>query len=288
MFLNNRYHDPSLGVFISVDPLVQMTGEPYIYASGNPTTLSDPTGLCPFEGCWEAFDAYLRGLADATTHVQQQDEHEPGRPLPLQAVIATAESYAQWSLHQNSPGYDCFPRACGQAPRLVRNIDLQHDVDWSTAGSLAFGIGAFTPCSVYCAWIATGFAAHSAYESCGDGLTTACAWDTAGLAVSGVGAAAQSTRRVATSAAARLGSATDAAKDGLEVSVESSSFWARAMGASDELLVVGPRPQATRAYILSAATYYSRSVAGQAQAVGRIATVADLAFMSRTFWVLAG
>jgi RHS repeat-associated protein len=44
-YLNNRYHDPALGVFISVDPLVGATGEPYLYASGNPTTLSDPLGL---------------------------------------------------------------------------------------------------------------------------------------------------------------------------------------------------------------------------------------------------
>ena len=49
VYLNNRYHDPTLGVFISVDPLVSQTGEPYIYASGNPTTLSDPSGLEP--GC---------------------------------------------------------------------------------------------------------------------------------------------------------------------------------------------------------------------------------------------
>jgi hypothetical protein len=47
VFLNNRYHDPTLGTFISVDPLVAATGEAYIYASGNPTTLSDPSGLCP-------------------------------------------------------------------------------------------------------------------------------------------------------------------------------------------------------------------------------------------------
>lgn len=46
MFLNNRYHDPTLGLFISVDPLVNVTGEPYLYAGGNPTTYSDPTGLC--------------------------------------------------------------------------------------------------------------------------------------------------------------------------------------------------------------------------------------------------
>ena len=46
MFLNNRYMDPATGVFISVDPMVAMTGEPYLYGSGSPTTLSDPSGLC--------------------------------------------------------------------------------------------------------------------------------------------------------------------------------------------------------------------------------------------------
>jgi len=47
VFLNNRYHVPTTGTFISVDPLVSMTGEPYLYANGNPTTLSDPSGLDP-------------------------------------------------------------------------------------------------------------------------------------------------------------------------------------------------------------------------------------------------
>jgi RHS repeat-associated protein len=55
VFLNNRYHDPQLGTFISVDPLIAITGEPYLYASGNATTLSDPEGLapqtCPDGGC---------------------------------------------------------------------------------------------------------------------------------------------------------------------------------------------------------------------------------------------
>jgi len=46
VFLNNRHYDPSVGVFVSVDPLVTMTGEPYIYGAANPVTYSDPTGLC--------------------------------------------------------------------------------------------------------------------------------------------------------------------------------------------------------------------------------------------------
>lgn len=29
MFLNNRYMDPQTGVFVSVDPMVSMTGQPY-------------------------------------------------------------------------------------------------------------------------------------------------------------------------------------------------------------------------------------------------------------------
>jgi hypothetical protein len=45
-YLNNRYYDPVTGEFLSVDPLVTSTGDPYLYAGGNPTTLSDPTGLC--------------------------------------------------------------------------------------------------------------------------------------------------------------------------------------------------------------------------------------------------
>jgi RHS repeat-associated protein len=47
VFLNNRYQDPTTGVFLSVDPLVAKTGQAYLYAAGNPTTLSDPSGLDP-------------------------------------------------------------------------------------------------------------------------------------------------------------------------------------------------------------------------------------------------
>lgn len=45
-YLNARYYNPATATFLSVDPLVGKTREPYIYASGNPTTLTDPSGLC--------------------------------------------------------------------------------------------------------------------------------------------------------------------------------------------------------------------------------------------------
>jgi len=47
LFLNNRHYDPSTGVFVSVDPLVTMTVQPYIYGAANPLTFSDPDGLEP-------------------------------------------------------------------------------------------------------------------------------------------------------------------------------------------------------------------------------------------------
>ena len=51
VFLNNRYHDPGLGRFISVDPLVAKTGQAYAYGTNNPITYSDPTGLEPCSWC---------------------------------------------------------------------------------------------------------------------------------------------------------------------------------------------------------------------------------------------
>ena len=57
--LNNRYHDPITGQFISVDPLVASTGEPYIYGAANPISFSDPDGLDPDTSAW------IRGRAEA-------------------------------------------------------------------------------------------------------------------------------------------------------------------------------------------------------------------------------
>ena len=41
----DRYYDPNNGQFISLDPLVATTGQPYSYAGGDPVNATDPTGL---------------------------------------------------------------------------------------------------------------------------------------------------------------------------------------------------------------------------------------------------
>ena len=50
VFLNNRHYDPTTGVFISVDPLVAKTMQPYLYGNANPVRYMDPSGRvfeCP-------------------------------------------------------------------------------------------------------------------------------------------------------------------------------------------------------------------------------------------------
>ena len=46
IYLVSRYYDPSTGQFISVDPLVGITGQPYEYVNGDPLNFIDPLGLC--------------------------------------------------------------------------------------------------------------------------------------------------------------------------------------------------------------------------------------------------
>jgi len=47
LYLINRYYNPATGQFLSVDPDVATTGEPYGYAAGNPVDKTDPTGTRP-------------------------------------------------------------------------------------------------------------------------------------------------------------------------------------------------------------------------------------------------
>ena len=44
-YLIGRYYDPQTGQFLSVDPLIDETGQPYAYAGDDPVNLADPSGL---------------------------------------------------------------------------------------------------------------------------------------------------------------------------------------------------------------------------------------------------
>lgn len=42
----HRYYDSATGQFLSVDPIVSVTGAPYAYAGDSPVNATDPAGLC--------------------------------------------------------------------------------------------------------------------------------------------------------------------------------------------------------------------------------------------------
>jgi hypothetical protein len=44
-YLINRYYDPTTAQFLSVDPAVSATQQPYAYVGDNPTNTTDPSGL---------------------------------------------------------------------------------------------------------------------------------------------------------------------------------------------------------------------------------------------------
>jgi len=88
VFLNNRYYDPTTGTFLSVDPLVAKTGQAYLYAAGNPTTLSDPSGLCSVGGAGFGEEAYSEALNHCVAARSYDEGTKAGR-LQGDSKIAT-------------------------------------------------------------------------------------------------------------------------------------------------------------------------------------------------------
>ncbi len=46
IYLINRYYDPTNDQFLSVDPMVEQTNQPYAFVNDNPLNSTDPLGLC--------------------------------------------------------------------------------------------------------------------------------------------------------------------------------------------------------------------------------------------------
>jgi RHS repeat-associated protein len=87
-YLRVRSYDGSTAQFLSADPLVWLTGSPYLYASGNPLKFTDPSGLCdlgPFCGLNPCAGPVAGPLCEAGRAVGNAGAgvvDELGSPLP--------------------------------------------------------------------------------------------------------------------------------------------------------------------------------------------------------------
>jgi len=124
-----RYYDPNTAQFLSVDPLVNITGSPYSFAGDNPLDGTDPTGLmiapqCDPTGCFSgsgkfieantssvadggsaASGAALGGVGGSTSGAK-----EGGQAFVDQAAEQIASKTAKQPLEQLSKGIVTFGR----------------------------------------------------------------------------------------------------------------------------------------------------------------------------------
>lgn len=60
-YMRARWYDPATGQFTSVDSLVAQTGQPYMYAGGDPVNASDPSGAYDYTYSWDLGSAQQLG-----------------------------------------------------------------------------------------------------------------------------------------------------------------------------------------------------------------------------------
>ncbi|MEK7425513.1 MAG: RHS repeat-associated core domain-containing protein [Actinomycetota bacterium] len=146
-YLNNRYYDPTTGVFLSVDPLVNITGQPYLYGSGKPTTFSDSEGLCAGRegsrgGC--GIDYYGGGNGDygAAPSCGQGKQGLVGGFCNSYGVPGVDDS--SWAEGSKYIALTACGRGCDQQYQDEMYADYGFNDQASKAGVLA-GLGSFLP-----------------------------------------------------------------------------------------------------------------------------------------------
>lgn len=97
VYLRNRYYNPNLGVFPSLDPVLGNASYPmslnrYSYVQNNPTNLTDPSGLCPI---WDV-DCIKKGLGEGLAYIAGglNDATEGAQALVGLAGYGTGEGLA--------------------------------------------------------------------------------------------------------------------------------------------------------------------------------------------------
>jgi RHS repeat-associated protein len=132
-YLIGRYYDPATGQFLSVDPMVQSTQEPFEYAADDPGNDIDPTGMAVNMAATAAWadqnvnSAFQYFAADCTDFVSQALFYGGGDPMspgssPLMDVTHPDDWYAIMAIVQH--GVLLFSHTWTVAPDLATHFEL--------------------------------------------------------------------------------------------------------------------------------------------------------------------
>jgi RHS repeat-associated protein len=102
VYLRARYYDPATAQFLSVDPLVDTTGDPYGYAGGNPLQNTDPLGL----DFWQDAGDWAAGFADTITFGGTKKIRQA---LDIDSVVNTCSYFYTWGGHGGTAASFALP-----------------------------------------------------------------------------------------------------------------------------------------------------------------------------------
>ncbi|MGB0112688.1 MAG: RHS repeat-associated core domain-containing protein [Ilumatobacteraceae bacterium] len=240
MFLNNRHYNPTTGVFVSVDPLVTKTGQPYIYGAANPIAFSDPSGLCIEPGS-------LKFKADGSYSYTPM-----GGP---ECYDASHDGHQTTGLGKHAGGYgvSSVPGPVTHGPgRAFTGLTMSDIFTWDNAVSatqVGLAIGTLTPCSVWCATAGATIATYQAIDTCDDdGWGTNCGVSIAAAGVSWTAAGSFAVTSGSSSAMRIL------ADDAAAMAARST------VNVTSDSITIGSRLTATRGVISSSGYYYAAAV----------------------------
>jgi hypothetical protein len=109
-----RYYDPTTGQFLTVDPLVDQTGDTYVYAGDNPVSSADPSGRCsqPF-GLSLAMPNGDAGVLGPGVDIPDEGTGE-NTDAPAATAAGVATAIATVACARN---HDCLPAE--RVPQIV-------------------------------------------------------------------------------------------------------------------------------------------------------------------------
>jgi RHS repeat-associated protein len=124
VWLGARRYDANTGQFMSIDPAVESTGEPYSYVGDDPENRYDSSGMCatagkPTGGCLAAIASAIASLTALPNAVKTLiKDHEAG---PTESILLTAAVNVSAACAETAIGA-AFVSIQGKIREFVKNI----------------------------------------------------------------------------------------------------------------------------------------------------------------------